>query len=284
MGWIADGISGLINDIMTDILNFLGDMVGNIFNEVAEKTLENDNIINASNFTLTVGIALIIMFASWKYFSTYVIEDSGDPDSDPLDIAVRASQAIAIATCNNEIFNWFMDFSKQFAKELSESTGESQFSVTMSSLLAAITGNLGFGTLIFLLTILIGVIIFTVLAAIRGAELGIMKILLPIFAFDLVNTTRERWNMFFTTYVITFTSYSIQLFAWRMFMINLIAVQGQIFSYDHLYTLGWMILMIRAPKWLEKFTYTTGIGSGATGAAKNVAGNIGNKLMTQFIK
>ena len=122
MGWIAEGISGLINDIITDTLNFLGDIIGDIFNKVAEINLTNENINNASSFTLKFGIAFIIMIATWKYFSTYVIESNGDPDSDPLDIAVRASQAIAIAACNNEIFKRFMVFSKQFAKELSESS------------------------------------------------------------------------------------------------------------------------------------------------------------------
>lgn len=289
MGWIAEGISGLINDIITDTLNFLGDIIGDIFNKVAEINLTNENINNASSFTLKFGIAFIIMIATWKYFSTYVIESNGDPDSDPLDIAVRASQAIAIAACNNEIFKRFMVFSKQFAKELSESSGTTQFKATMNDFMTKATPQNGVATIIFLLTILIGVITFTVVAAIRGAELGLMKILLPIFASDLVNTTRERWNLFFTTYVITFMSFSLQLFCWKMFLYNFLAMgngdEGLLkMGMSHLYTLGWMFLMIKAPKWLEKFTYTTGLGTGATGAAKNLGSQIGNQLLSKLVK
>ena len=120
------------------------------------------------------------------------------------------------------------------------------------------------GMIFTLFIILIGFIIFCVVAGVRGAELTLMKLLLPLFAVDLLTTNRERWNNFFTTYMITFFSYSLQLICFKMCSMTFMAI-----NYDGDYSirfvtvLGWLILMIRAPRWLEKFAYSSGIGNAA---------------------
>ena len=277
MSFISKQIAKLLLNLINGILDSFGDYINNIFGNVV---LMNDNSMVSSVvlFVTSFSIVLLIFYAAKTMFSAYVIEDT---DTDPLDYLVRVAMAVAVIGCNGEIFNIFMDLSTAVWSDVNGAVDGSLFAVSdsLNSL-----EDVGSGLLLvfafMILAILIGLILFTITAGIRGAELVLFKTLLPIFAIDLVTDGKERWAALFSSYMITFFGYVIQLFSFRMFCGSFSQVQVGGLSTALITTFGWLVIMIRAPKWLQKYTYTSGTGKKATGAAARGT----NAILRRFIR
>lgn len=271
MSWLLSAFTDAINDLINGALDFFNDFVNNIFFYVAEVNLDNRLVINAATYTTLLGIALITLLGVKQYFTTYVMETNGDPDSDPFDILVRCSEAVAVCCSNDFITTYFFKFSKYFASDLGEAGGVVDLKPTFLDLINISSNSGGPAQTVFLLILLlmvIGIVAFSFIAAIRGAELSLMKILLPIMSVDLVTANRERWGNFFISYAIAFLYYGLQLLCYRMFLSSLMSVSVSVLSKELLITFGWFFLMLRSPKWLEKFIYSTGLGRGVAGAGR----------------
>lgn len=273
ISWLTSSFTDVINDLINGTLDFFNDLVNNIFFYIAELNLENRMISNAATYATLLGIALITLIGLKQYFTTYVMETSGDPDSDPLDILVRCSEAVAICCSNDFITTYFFKFSKAFANDLGTSgtIDVKRSFLDLIGLAFGVTSEPGAAATIFLFILLvmaIGIVVFCIISGIRGAELSLMKIMLPIMAVDLVTTNRERWGNFFISYMVTFLYYGLQLLCYRMFLGSLMTVSTSVLSKELLVTFGWFILMLRSPKWLEKFIYSTGLGRGMGGAGR----------------
>jgi len=274
MSWLLSSFTDVINDLINGILDFFNDLVNGIFFTISEANLENIMVTNAATYATLLGIALITLVGLKQYFTTYVMETNGDPDSDPLDILVRCSEAVAICCCNDFITTNFFEFSKAFANDLGKA---GTFDVRGTFInIVGLTENNGSSDrepsvtvfLFILLLMVIGILAFCFIAGIRGAELSLMRIMLPIMAVDLVTTNRERWGNFFTSYIVTFLYYGLQLLCYRMFLGSLLTVTTSVLSKELLITFGWFVLMLRSPKWLEKFIYSSGLGRGVAGAGR----------------
>ena len=264
MNWITKNIMGFIADLMSGFLDMFGKLINNVFEVIADINLENQIVVNANNFMVLCSLAFLAFAAGKQILDVYVFQTSGDPDAEPLQLAVRLAQACAVICSSGWLFNEFLKFSKYFTTDLLASASNTDVQGHMKSLLeaadAAVSQFIGYN--ITLLVILVGLIIFMVVAGIRGAELTLMKVLFPLFAVDLITTNRERWNNFFTTYVVTFLGYSIQLLCFRMCSETFVGLNfDAYYPVRFLTTIGWIVLMIRAPKWMEKFVYSSGVGN-----------------------
>ncbi|WP_097006821.1 conjugal transfer protein TrbL family protein [Lacrimispora amygdalina] len=279
ISWMLSNFTDLIYDLINGILDFFNNFVNNIFFYVAEVNLSNRLVINAATYTTLLGIALITLIGVKQYFTTYVMETNGDPDSDPLDILVRCSEAVAICSSNDFITTYFFRFSKAFATDLGEAGGVIDLKPTISDLTATIARTpSSFIFLLIILLLVIGILVFSIIAGIRGAELSLMKIMLPIMSVDLVTANRERWGNFFISYAVTFLYYGLQLLCYRMFIASLMTVSVSVMSNELLITFGWFFLMLRGPKWLEKFIYSSGFGRGVAEAGRTAVSMLPNLM------
>lgn len=272
--WILKNILGACAEFFRQVLSAFGDAIDGVFVKVAE--VNHTMTAGITDFTLAFSIFFIIAISLKHYFSVYVMETEGDPDADPLDIFVRASQAVAVAVCSDSIFEIFMDFSSVFVKDATAFTANNlpegvsttnNISTSLDLLLSVPNNLIGIPAVVILVTIsmIIAIVIVVIMAGIRGAELMLFRMLFPLFAADLVTTQRERWNGFFTSYVVTWVSYGIQIMCYKMFAITLtsfIAVDMGSFWVMFALCMGWLVLMLRAPRWLEKFAYSSGIANG----------------------
>lgn len=278
--WVLKNILSSIVEVLQQILTAFGSAFNDIFVLVAKFNLDITDGI--TDFTLPFSIILITVLAVKQYLSIYVFETSGDPDADPFDVAVRASQAIAVAVCADSISGFFLDFSADFVNDLQsfhlDNSAEPATNVVDSlGDLLSIPQNFSMipaVIIIIAIGIFIALIVFVIFAGIRGAELTLFRLLFPMFAVDLLTTSRERWNGFFTAYLVTWLAYGLQLVSFKMFALTLSTfVTSNLDQFWMLFslTIGWLILMIRAPRWLEKFAYSSGISNGLMGVARTAA-------------
>ena len=97
-----------------------------------------------------------------------------------------------------------------------------------------------------------------------------MKLFMPIFAIDLLTSSRERWNNFFMGYMLAFFTYAIQILFYTVAMKTYVSA-----SFSNRMNLVaaciWMIIAIRAPQFLEKYLYKSGVSSAASSGIRMIA-------------
>lgn len=271
--WAFNNTLSGCSEMLSQTIYYFSNFISNIFVEIVN--LNNSWAGDIANYTTLFACILVVVLTLKHFFTVYVLESEGDPDADPLDVLVRAAEAIAFACSGTALFNLMMDFSKVLAQEFLYASIPDGAEITdaLDALHKMVTSAPG---LILMLVLVIGLIIFFVSAGIRGAELVLMKALFPIFAADKVTTSRDKWNGFFTSYIITWLSYIIQLFSFQMFAYSLqtLATQDGItkFTQTTFICLGWMVAMIRAPRWLQKYCYSSGVSGGASRATRTALG------------
>lgn len=275
--WILKNLLDALSEVCNQFIVVFGNLINNIFGSVTD--FNNTNMKNIDTFTLVFSITFIVFLMIKQYLTVYVFETSGDPEADPLDIYVRGAVAVAVASCSGIIFDFFLEFSSAFVEDLQsvKISGSQPTGVTDTLRdLASVPINLGTVPIVVVIigiAMIIALVVFFIVAGIRGAELLLMKMLFPLFACDLVTTNRERFNAFLTSFVITWLAYGLQLISFRMYSMTLLLYTTcdlSEFPVIFAVNIGWMVLMFKAPKWLEKFCYTSGISSSMGGALRTL--------------
>lgn len=269
MNWITEGIANFMSDLTYGILDFIGDYINNIFVLIVQ--LNDTKIISsATTYTVTLSIILVGIMAIKDGINIYVLQTEGNAEDEPLDILTRTGKAIAFITCNGWVFSTMLNLSKLVVGDVVGSVSGVDIKSNTSDILTVIFRDLTTNGVIWTILIfimIICIIIFSIMAGVRGAELMLFKILFPFFCIDLVKSTPERFNNFFASYIVTMFGYVIQLLAFKIFTVMYASASfGEV--QNIIACLGWLIVMIRAPKWLEKFIYTSGVGNVLKGAGR----------------
>jgi len=266
--WIFKQLTLLMCDAISGLMDFFGNLMSDMFSVIA--ILSNTNEVKAVLvFTSVLGLVLLAVKGSSQIVGVYGLEMSGDPDLPPGEMLVRIAVAVAVICSNVWIFDMLLYFSNVLARDLTSSADSQAVWKSVSEVSAATALNVtaaGGILIIMLLIIAVSVIIYVFMAGIRGAELTLMKILLPIFAMDILTTNREKFNAFLMDYIITFVSYSIQLLCFRLFSVFFTSIAATDFvemPAMMIVCAGWVVLMFKVPKWLQKYAYSTGIGRAA---------------------
>lgn len=272
MNWLLKLLFVVIGELMTAIIEVFAKFINNIF-AVMYQINKNLPLDGVKNWTTGIALTLVVTIALKKILSVYLLQTEGDADSDPLEIFTRVSVAIAAILCGREIMDFIISMATNLSSEAISSFGKSKVDIAsvaktlVTSLLASTTAqNLVY--LIFIAIILISFFIFIFKAGRRGAELILFSILLPLVACDLVTTQRERWNAFITEMLLCIFGYIVQLISFSIFAI-LFGKIGQAMELKYIISaLAWMSLVLNAPKWTQKFIYSTGIGNALKGAGR----------------
>ena len=93
-----------ISDVIIDAVNSFQTFLNDLFSGSVDMLSNLDAIKATCRTTTAIGSALVVLFVLYKLFDVYIFENSGDSDSDPLDIVVKGSFAIAIIQSNEAIF------------------------------------------------------------------------------------------------------------------------------------------------------------------------------------
>lgn len=216
--------------------------------------------------TTATASAFLVLLACKHIFTTYILETDGDPDMDPLQYLVKVSLAMALIQMQNFVFRYLLRLSGLLCDAITGSVtapGTGGFDGILGG--AVRSGLAGPVASILAVVFVIVILILIFKAALRAVELAMMKIMYPLFCCDLVTPGRERWGHFTEAYAACIFGYIIQVMCLRMGM-------GMYFGTNSMSGLvGSMALMffaLKTPKWLEKFTYTSGAGQTVSGAGR----------------
>lgn len=247
-----------IEEFLGSVIDWMMDVIIDII-ELGEKVaLGNELSFVNDAFLLMQGIGTVLLccMVGKQVIATYITETDGDPDTEPTQLLVKFSIAMAYVWASGAAIKILIGWSGTLRGEIL-GTAPVEIKRSLSGALAAASSlNGGIGTFI-LLVYVIGVLIFAFKAAIRGAELVLMKILLPIFACDIVTPSRERWNAFSFTILITIFGYVFQLFLFRISLIVIMKGLNPIYAFS---AGSFLYLAIKTPEWLNKFCYSSGLG------------------------
>ena len=267
MNWITKQIQEAMSDIILSFVEFFQKMVVEIFDN-GTNFATNQQISGAVDATTLIGIALVSVMVLKQILSVYVFETDGDAETDPLQLIVKASQTICIICCNDLIYTELQKVSKLTANDLNNAVTPDKVFASLQAVITQGAGLVILGpvNLIFIIIYLIGFILLVIKAAIRGVELAVMKILVPIFAVDNITVSGERWNAFLSSYIVVFFGYIIQMLCFNMSIISFVkAITDS--GVEYLYAVGFLIFSLKSPQWLEKFAYNSGLSRGIKGAA-----------------
>ena len=203
MSWIAENICDAISDFIGGTIDFMGEIINNIFYFIVDFAVSNEYVIGAQRLFISLALALITLVVIKIVTSGYLLETDYDPDADPFNLVVKIAEAVAIITNSGWIFSYLLEMSKNFTSDIIGAGAVEGYAEQTRSLMRIDFTSLGNVALPYATIIgatLIATIVFTVVAGLRGAELVAMNMLMPIFCLDLLTNSRERWNNYFMAY------------------------------------------------------------------------------------
>ena len=280
MNWFLKLIFDSVSQVIEGIVEIFTDYMNNIFQTMYDLNNSFLNLDKLNNFISGLAIILVTTFAIKQGIQVYALNSDGDPDADPLELLERISVSVAVIMCGNWMVNELIKLSAKIAEDTTSLTTNITNSKSFTSIISAFLKLLvGSPTIIPLVllgilgAIIISFFLFLYQAGKRGVELTLFQILLPLYALDLLTTNKERWNAFFTDLMITSFGYIVQLICFKIFMLIFAGIAKVSAPKDALNSLllsfAWMMLVVSAPKWLQKFSYSSGVGSGAKGGLRS---------------
>lgn len=258
---------------MYNIIEYFGFIINDIFFVVAEINQTNE-ITAITVFTSLLGISLMVIMVGKQLLGTYALETEGDADRDPINILYKVGKAVAIIGCNSWIFTELLKFSNSLGRDINKViNGSTEVVNIIKAMLIDAENSPAY--VLCVASLIIGIILFVFQAGRRGAELSMSRILLPIFATDIINSNPEKWNMFFFQYVINFVGYIIQMVCFRLMILFMSYLRAysdvtELMKY-FIVTMGWLTMAIKVPQWLEKYVYISGTGRTISSGASRLS-------------
>lgn len=275
MSWILRLISEAMMQMLLGAVKLFADFVNNIFLLMYQCNQEL-KIEKVGEYTTLLACSLVGFYAVKRGIDTYVLKTSGDSDADALEEITRISVAIAVILCGNFILQELVKVAAIIADDFISKVikNDISFSEALENIINTVSKYdtvEGFLIVVFLVVIEVSFFIFVFKAARRGAELILFEIILPIAACDLLTTNKERWNAFFTELMICIFGYILQLMSFNIFMVFFVDIMKDPFNIKLLVVaISWLMLVLSVPKWIQKFTYSSGLGGTLKGGLRTV--------------
>lgn len=264
--WFLDMILNFGNLVINDVWSHCYEYISSFYKNSMIFGLFNESYIAvAADVTTQAATVFLSVLAVKHILTTYVLETDGDKDMDPLQYLVKVTVSIALIQISPFLMNYLLKLAE---KASSAMIGSTNFALKQELTIPEFLNNSvvkATGVLV-MCVYAVAMIMLLVKACIRIAELCLMKILLPLFACDIVTPSRERWNAFIVSYLITIFGYIIQLFSLNL---SIKYYSGAYEMGSIMLSFGLMYFAVKAPKWLEKFCYSSGIGQSIGGVGRS---------------
>ncbi|MEG0962410.1 MAG: DUF6102 family protein [Lachnospiraceae bacterium] len=258
---------------MAEAINGFLLLVGSIMNEIFNFCLVVNQvpmIETIMKYTTVLALAMLGIMAVKSGLAIYGLESEGDPEQSPMELIYRLAMAVCFIGSSSWIYSTTWKIINLIANDVLGLTAEYDFVTSMTTNVAAWVAQgsqLSLALIWVAAVTLVFLVVLCVIAAKRGAELALMKFMMPLFGIDFLNTDREKIKTFLTSFGITFGGYVIQIILYKLFCYNMINVHTNSAT-NSLAALGCLIVAVSTPKWLEKMLYSSGAGNGIKGGAR----------------
>lgn len=252
-------IVAVLNGAVTFIDSMLADLV--------PMTLHADQYMTAAGggsmvdvlfeILLGFGVSLIILKFLKKGFECYVMWTDGDPDSEPIQLIIRFVQAIAMAVCFPVMYGWLADITEKLTNQLITAIGAS----TNYDWQAWVKGlsSAGLVTAIFGLVFVICYFILYFQFLMRGVEIMILRIGLPLACTGLLDNDKGVFKTYLTKFFQSTVAVMVQISLCKLgvgMMMN-VGINLNVF-----WGIACLVLAIKTPRFLSGFMVPTGGGGG----------------------
>ena len=252
-------IVAVLNGAVTFIDSMLADLV--------PMTLHADQYMTAAGggsmvdvlfeILLGFGVSLIILKFLKKGFECYVMWTDGDPDSEPIQLIIRFVQAIAVAVCFPVMYGWLADITESLTNQLITAIGAS----TNYDWQAWVNGlsSAGLVTAIFGLVFVICYFILYFQFLMRGVEIMILRIGLPLACTGLLDNDKGVFKTYLTKFFQSTVAVMVQISLCKLgvgMMMN-VGINLNVF-----WGIACLVLAIKTPRFLSEFMVPTGGGGG----------------------
>ena len=250
-------IVAVLNGAVTFIDSMLADLV--------PMTLHADQYMTAAGggsmvdvlfeILLGFGVSLIILKFLKKGFECYVMWTDGDPDSEPIQLIIRFVQAIAVAVCFPVMYGWLADITEKLTNQLITAIGAS----TNYDWQAWVNGlsSAGLVTAIFGLVFVICYFILYFQFLMRGVEIMILRIGLPLACTGLLDNDKGVFKTYLTKFFQSTVMVQISLCKLGVGMMMNVGINLNVF-----WGIACLVLAIKTPRFLSEFMVPTGGGGG----------------------
>lgn len=272
MNWITENWTSFMGDMILGLMEMFGIYINNIYFFIVDTAGQNIYIRNAEKFIVASAISLISLMVLKNVTAGYLTETDYDSEADPFNLIVKITQTVAVIMNAGWLFDYLLKLSKAFGKDLMYGSNDTGYVDKTRELLQEGAGSMSaiFGGHILMVAVIFGaMVVFSIIAGLRGAELMAMKLFLPYFALDLLSNSRERWNNFITAYIIAFFTYSFQILFFMLAMKSYASISISNGIY-YLSTLVFLVMAIKTPKTLEKYIYRSGLSNAASSGMRMV--------------
>lgn len=271
--------------LIVAVLNGAVAFIDTMLTDLVPMTLHADEFMIAASggsmvqilfdILLGFGVSLIILKFLKKGFECYVLWTDGDPDSEPTYLIIRFIQAIAVAVCFPVMYGWLADITQSLTDQLLTAIGAS----TNFGWQAWVDGiaTLGLVTAIFGLVFVICYFILFFQFLMRGLEIMILRIGLPLACVGLLDNDKGVFGNYLNKFFQSTLSVVVQICLCKLgvgMMMN-IGINMNIF-----WGIACLVLAIKTPRFLADFMVPGGGGGGVinnvyhsvrlVGMAKNI--------------
>ena len=196
---------------------------------------------------LGVGVSLIILKFLKKGFECYVMWTDGDPDSEPVYLVTRFIQAVAVAVCFPILYGWMADITTSLTDKLLAAIGVS----TNYDWMAWVNGLSAIFGLVFVISYFMLYFQFLM----RGMEIMILRIGLPIACVGLLDNDKGVFKSYMMKFFQSAVSVVVQIALCKLGV-------GMMMNLHMFWGIACIVLAIMTPRFLSEFMIPTGGGNG----------------------
>lgn len=253
--------------LIVAVLNGAVAFIDSMLADLVPMTLHADQYMTAAGggsmvdvlfeILLGFGVSLIILKFLKKGFECYVMWTDGDPDSEPVQLIIRFVQAIAVTVCFPVMYGWLADITENLTNQLITAIGAS----TNYDWQAWVNGlsSAGLVTAIFGLVFVICYFILYFQFLMRGVEIMILRIGLPLACSGLLDNDKGVFKTYLTKFFQSTAAVMVQISLCKLgvgMMMN-VGINLNVF-----WGIACLVLAIKTPKFLSEFMVPTGGGGG----------------------
>jgi len=210
------------------------------------------------NLFFGLGVSLIVLKFLKKGFEVYISWGEGDPDSDPFSLVIGFLRAMAVALCFPILYDALVDVTNQMIDQTMSIIGglSSQQSI-VDFILNIISVGL-FQAIIGLLVVIIYLILW-VQFMMRGIEMMVMRVGVPIVCTGLIDSDKGIFAAYMKKFFLNAATVLIQISLIKLSLTVMLLGNA-------IYALAIGFVAMRTPKFLQEFILNV---SGAGGTVIN---------------